>query len=384
VRGFLRRRKPGKVLPHPESAPRFLRASSATSRPAGSSCRLMRRRMKYLPWCSRKAPFVVDRACRAARASHRRWDLLGLTTGKVEPAAHASLAPRRPTHYFSFGCYVPTAISSVDLTKAANRARPSALSGEPLPTRPIPPSGYTPRDSRPARCGNRVAGVVDRRFLGRPCDARRAPTVHSSTSTGGTALHPEVSSPRAWHGNHAGRSESRPQRSSSLRGGDRRHSAACSAATTPASSRVALLFIKPDLFQRRASRRRWVVARCRSRGAGLRSPDRISYWRGRRDTIIAAIVFASGARESRGAGRRLSHHRPCVDGVAIGLASDASPVYISEVAPPPSFAAVSSASSSSPVTICIRRPTRWPRVRSSSLALDARPRLPRRGSSASG
>src|SRR4051794_3208467 len=100
----------------------------------------------------------------------------------------------------------------------------------------------------------------------------------------------------------------------------------------------ALLFIKPD-FHLSSFEASMVVAAVplgAVAGAALSGP--ISDGRGRRETIIgSAAVFAAGALVSAAApGVEVLVIARVVIGVAIGLASAAAPVYISEVAPPES------------------------------------------------
>jgi phosphoglycolate phosphatase-like HAD superfamily hydrolase len=152
----------GKGLPDPEVGRAILRAVLGHEPTGRELLRLMRRRMKYLPGELEKAPnFVVEPG--VPELLERLTDdgiLLGLTTGNVEPAAHAKLARGGLTHYFSFGGYGSDAVERVDLTKAAiERAR--RIVGEPLPYKTILAVGDTPRDVEAGHgAGIRVAGVA--------------------------------------------------------------------------------------------------------------------------------------------------------------------------------------------------------------------------------
>jgi phosphoglycolate phosphatase len=152
----------GKGLPDPEVGRAILRAVLGHEPTGRELLRLMRRRMKYLPGELENAPhFVVEPG--VPELLERLTDdgiLVGLTTGNVEPAAHAKLARGGLTHYFSFGGYGSDAVERVDLTKRAiERAR--RLAGEPLPEEAILAVGDTPRDVEAGHgAGIRVAGVA--------------------------------------------------------------------------------------------------------------------------------------------------------------------------------------------------------------------------------
>jgi phosphoglycolate phosphatase-like HAD superfamily hydrolase len=122
----------------------------------------MRQRMKYLPGEVERSPgFVVKPGVPELLERLTAEDvLLGLTTGNVEPAAHAKLARADLNHYFSFGGYGSDAPERVDLTRRAiERAR--RLAGEPLPNEGIIAVGDTPRDVDAGHgAGIRVVGVA--------------------------------------------------------------------------------------------------------------------------------------------------------------------------------------------------------------------------------
>jgi len=86
--------------------------------------------------------------------------LVGLTTGNLEPAAHAKLRRGGLDHYFSFGGYGSDAERRVDLTRRAiERAR--RLAGEELPSSAILAVGDTPRDVEAGHgAGIKVVGVA--------------------------------------------------------------------------------------------------------------------------------------------------------------------------------------------------------------------------------
>lgn len=152
----------GKGLPDPEVGRQILRAVLGREPTGRELLRLMRRRMKYLPEELEKAPnFVVQPGVPELLERLADEDiLLGLTTGNVEPAAHAKLARADLNHYFSFGGYGSDASERVELTKRAiERAR--RLAGEPLPNDAIMSVGDTPRDVEAGHgAGIRVTGVA--------------------------------------------------------------------------------------------------------------------------------------------------------------------------------------------------------------------------------
>jgi phosphoglycolate phosphatase-like HAD superfamily hydrolase len=152
----------GKGLPDPEVGREVLRAVLDREPTGRELLRLMRRRMKYLPGELENAPhFVVEPGVPELLEKLTEADLLlGLTTGNVEPAAHAKLARAGLNHYFSFGGYGSDATERVELTKRAiERAR--RLAGEALPNEVIMSLGDTPRDVEAGHgAGIRVTGVA--------------------------------------------------------------------------------------------------------------------------------------------------------------------------------------------------------------------------------
>jgi phosphoglycolate phosphatase-like HAD superfamily hydrolase len=152
----------GKGLPDPEVGREVLRAVLDREPTGRELLRLMRRRMKYLPGELENAPhFVVEPGVPELLEKLTEADLLlGLTTGNVEPAAHAKLARAGLNHYFSFGGYGSDATERVELTKRAiERAR--RLAGEELPNEVIMSLGDTPRDVEAGHgAGIRVTGVA--------------------------------------------------------------------------------------------------------------------------------------------------------------------------------------------------------------------------------
>jgi phosphoglycolate phosphatase-like HAD superfamily hydrolase len=152
----------GKGLPDPEVGREVLRAVLDREPTGRELLRLMRRRMKYLPGELENAPhFVVEPGVPELLEKLTEADLLlGLTTGNVEPAAHAKLARAGLNHYFSFGGYGSDATERVELTRRAiERAR--RLAGEALPNEVIMSLGDTPRDVEAGHgAGIRVTGVA--------------------------------------------------------------------------------------------------------------------------------------------------------------------------------------------------------------------------------
>ena len=122
----------------------------------------MRRRMKYLPDEVERSPgYQVKPGVRELLERLTAEDyLVGLTTGNLEPAAHAKLRRGGLDHYFSFGGYGSDAERRVDLTRRAiERAR--RLAGEELPSSAILAVGDTPRDVEAGHgAGIKVVGVA--------------------------------------------------------------------------------------------------------------------------------------------------------------------------------------------------------------------------------
>ena len=152
----------GKGIPDPEVGREILRAVLGREPTGRELLHLMRRRMKYLPGELESATnFVVQPGVPELLEHLTDEDvLLGLTTGNVEPAAHAKLARADLNHYFSFGGYGSDASERVELTKrAVERAR--RLADEELPNEVILAVGDTPRDVEAGHgAGIRVAGVA--------------------------------------------------------------------------------------------------------------------------------------------------------------------------------------------------------------------------------
>ncbi len=155
-------RNTGKGVPDPEVGREVLRVILDREPTGRELLKLMRRRMKYLPGEVESSPgFVVQPGI--PEILERLTDdglLLGLTTGNVEPAAHAKLARADLNHYFSFGGYGSDASERTELTKRAiERAR--RLAGEELPDEAIMSVGDTPRDVEAGHgAGIRVTGVA--------------------------------------------------------------------------------------------------------------------------------------------------------------------------------------------------------------------------------
>jgi phosphoglycolate phosphatase len=152
----------GKGITDPDVGRAVLRAVTGKEPTGHELLRLMRRRMKYLPGELENAPaFVIEPGIpELLEQLIDKGILLGLTTGNVEPAAHAKLARADLNHFFSFGGYGSDATQRTDLTKRAiERAR--RLVGEPLPEEAILAVGDTPRDVEAGHgAGIRVAGVA--------------------------------------------------------------------------------------------------------------------------------------------------------------------------------------------------------------------------------
>jgi phosphoglycolate phosphatase-like HAD superfamily hydrolase len=152
----------GRGVPDPEVGREVLRGVLGREPDGRELLRLMRRRMKYLPGEVERSPgFVVQPGVPELLEHLTAADvLLGLTTGNVEPAAHAKLARAGLNHFFSFGGYGSDAIERVDLTRRAiERAR--RLARDELPTSAILAVGDTPRDVEAGHgAGIRVVGVA--------------------------------------------------------------------------------------------------------------------------------------------------------------------------------------------------------------------------------
>jgi phosphoglycolate phosphatase-like HAD superfamily hydrolase len=152
----------GRGVPDPEVGRQVLRSILGREPSGRELLRLMRQRMKYLPGeVERSQGFVVKPGVPELLERLTAEDvLLGLTTGNVEPAAHAKLARADLNHYFSFGGYGSDAPERVDLTRRAIE-RVRRLAGEPLPNDRIIAVGDTPRDVDAGHgAGIRVAGVA--------------------------------------------------------------------------------------------------------------------------------------------------------------------------------------------------------------------------------
>ena len=152
----------GRGVPDPEVGRLVLRGVLGREPTGRELVRLMSRRMKYLPGEVTGSPgYVVKPGVSQLLERLAGSDvLLGLTTGNVEPAAHAKLARADLNHFFSFGGYGSDSSERVELTRRAiERAR--RLTGEPLPAAEILAVGDTPRDVE-AGHGNgiRVVGVA--------------------------------------------------------------------------------------------------------------------------------------------------------------------------------------------------------------------------------
>ncbi len=158
--------KTGKGVPDPEVGREVLCGVLGREPTGRELLRLMRRRMKYLPGEVESSPgFEVKPGI--PEILERLTDegvLLGLTTGNVEPAAHAKLARAELNHYFSFGGYGSDASERTELTRRAiERAR--RLVGEPLPNDAIMSVGDTPRDVEAGHgAGIRVTGVATGKY----------------------------------------------------------------------------------------------------------------------------------------------------------------------------------------------------------------------------
>src|SRR5436190_2154437 len=97
----------GRGVPDPEVGRVVLRGVLGREPSGRELLRLMRRRMRYLPEEVERSPtYQVKPGVRELLEQLTEEDyLLGLTTGNVEPAAHAKLARGGLDHYFSFGGY---------------------------------------------------------------------------------------------------------------------------------------------------------------------------------------------------------------------------------------------------------------------------------------
>ncbi len=152
----------GKGVPDPEVGREVLRAILDREPTGRELLQLMRRRMKYLPEeVESSSGFIVQPGIpELLERLESEGVLLGLTTGNVEPAAHAKLARAELNHYFSFGGYGSDASERTQLTKRAiERAR--RLAREPLPNEVVMSVGDTPRDVDAGHgAGIRVTGVA--------------------------------------------------------------------------------------------------------------------------------------------------------------------------------------------------------------------------------
>jgi phosphoglycolate phosphatase len=152
----------GRGVPDPEVGRQVLRAILGREPEGRELLRLMRRRMKYLPGEVERSDGYVIKPGIPDLLERLTEDgvLLGLTTGNVEPAAHAKLARADLNHFFSFGGYGSDAPQRVELTKRAiERAR--RLSGVEFPGSAFLGVGDTPRDVDAGHgAGIRVVGVA--------------------------------------------------------------------------------------------------------------------------------------------------------------------------------------------------------------------------------
>jgi phosphoglycolate phosphatase len=152
----------GRGVPDPEVGRIVLRNVLGREPEGRELLRLMRRRMRYLPEEVERSPGFVVKPGVPELLEHLTDEdvLLGLTTGNVEPAAHAKLARAGLNHFFSFGGYGSDASERVELTRrAVERAR--RLAGEPLPESAIIAVGDTPRDIEAGHgAGIRVVSVA--------------------------------------------------------------------------------------------------------------------------------------------------------------------------------------------------------------------------------
>ena len=152
----------GRGVPDPEVGRIVLRDVLGREPTGRELLRLMRRRMKYLPDEVERSPgYQVKPGVRELLERLTAEDyLVGLTTGNLEPAAHAKLRRGGLDHYFSFGGYGSDAERRVDLTRRAiERAR--RLAGEELPSSAILAVGDTPRDVEAGHgAGIKVVGVA--------------------------------------------------------------------------------------------------------------------------------------------------------------------------------------------------------------------------------
>src|SRR5436190_5728747 len=152
----------GRGVPDPEVGRIVLRDVLGREPTGRELLRLMRRRMKYLPDEVERSPgYQVKPGVRELLERLTAEDyLVGLTTGNLEPAAHAKLRRGGLDHYFGFGGYGSDAERRVDLTRRAiERAR--RLAGEELPSSAILAVGDTPRDVEAGHgAGIKVVGVA--------------------------------------------------------------------------------------------------------------------------------------------------------------------------------------------------------------------------------
>jgi phosphoglycolate phosphatase len=152
----------GRGVPDPEVGRQVLQGILDREPSGRELLRLMRQRMKYLPDEVERSPGyrIKPGVPELLEKLTEQGILLGLTTGNVEPAAHAKLGRAGLNHFFSFGGYGSDASERVDLTRRAiERAR--RLTGEDLPTSAFLGVGDTPRDVDAGHgAGIRVAGVA--------------------------------------------------------------------------------------------------------------------------------------------------------------------------------------------------------------------------------
>ena len=88
-----------------------------------------------------------------------RGILVGLTTGALEPAAHAKLGRSRLNHHFLVGGYGSDAEDRVELTRIAIR-RGERLLGESIPGEDVAVVGDTPLDIAAAEGAQAVSVAV--------------------------------------------------------------------------------------------------------------------------------------------------------------------------------------------------------------------------------
>jgi phosphoglycolate phosphatase len=156
----------GKGVPDPEVGRVAFRAVLGREPTGDEMEALMARRLDHLPEEVESSPGfkVQDGVVELLERLIDDGNLLGLTTGNVEAAAHIKLARANLNRFFSFGGYGSDSSDRIELTKKALE-RAVLVSGRAVDRQACFSCGDTPRDVEAGHgAGIRVVGVATGEF----------------------------------------------------------------------------------------------------------------------------------------------------------------------------------------------------------------------------